>query len=124
MDLDEKQLFAMRQKAKLDKEKKFLDDSKKRLETIISTKMRTAFIGALDTFEKAFGHLWGYNRDGELTAEQERMSEVWANARNDILNNGNNQLRAIKAELANNTVSWNRYITNLPVKPVKESRNG
>ena len=49
------QLKQMAAKAKEAKQQYFLDMSKKRLEKVIATKIRTTFIGAIANFEESFG---------------------------------------------------------------------
>ncbi len=98
--------------------KKYQEESKKRLQKILSTKMRTAFIGALDAIEKNFGYLWGIDKDEDepLTMEEDKMLQLWLLVRNKILTNGNNQLRAIENELEQYTIHWDRYVTNFIIK--------
>jgi hypothetical protein len=105
------------------RQKDYLEKSRKRLETIICTKIRTTFIGSLAIFEKYFGFLWGHGLNEEdLTPEQSNMKELFIQVRNEILNNGNNQMRASQNEIANQTISWNRFHIDLPVKPLKEDK--
>ena len=90
------------------------EQSRQRLLKIISTKMRTAFIGALSAFEVRFGELWGHGKDvSELTREQKARRQMWEEARQNILNNGNGQLRALELELALYEILWKRYQTTL-----------
>lgn len=66
---------------------------------ILSKRFQTTMIGALFEFEKAFGHLWGINKDIEHLTETEMLfEERWNLVRNRILNNGNNQLRKCLAD--------------------------
>ena len=37
------------------------------------------------------------------------MLELWTRARTEVLNNGNTQLRALRTEIASQTVKWNRH---------------
>lgn len=107
----------MAEKAKNARREKYLEDSRKRLETIIRKKMRTTFIGALDSFETNFGDLWGHGlNEDELSDEQVEFQAIWDATRTDVLNKGNTQLRGLQTELANHVVSWNRYTLDLPVK--------
>lgn len=111
------QLKAMKNRAKIASEEMFLERSRKRLDTIVSTKIRTAFIGALAAFEDEFGFLWGHNVSSEtLTDEQESMRNLWENVRTAVLNNGNAQLRAVKNEIANHVIKWNRYRTDFIIR--------
>lgn len=90
--------------------KKFDEASKRRLQKIIKQKLKTSFIGAIAAFEEDFGYLWGHElEDGEQSEEQDQFYEAWEAVRNRILNNGNNQLRALLQEVDNHEVHWNRY---------------
>jgi len=89
---------------------RYVEESRKRLDKIISTKMNTTFIGALASFEKNFGFLWGHTKKAEeRTQEETQLYNIWENVRTEVLNNGNNQLRALRNELQNHNVSWNRH---------------
>jgi len=77
-------------------------NSKLKIQEVISTKLRTTFIGALSSIEESFGFLWGDDEDeSKLTPTQLKWKEIWVDCRTRILNNGNSQLRAIKNELKN-----------------------
>lgn len=95
-------------KIKEARKQKYLDICRKRLSNIAETKLKTAFIGSLDAFEKEFGDLWGRNELNK-TKEQQEWYDKWQSARTNVLNNGNNQLRALLTEISNNIVEWNRY---------------
>jgi hypothetical protein len=115
------QMKAMSSRMKQAREERFLEQSRRRLDKIVKTKMETAFIGALAAFEDEFGELWGGKTpEDELTVEQLAMRVLWNRARTNVLNNGNTQLRALRNEIANHVIKWNRYHMNLPVKPVTE----
>lgn len=96
------------------KEQRYKDASKKQLMKIIETKIRNSFIGPLSYFEKYFGYLWGHGKkDFELTEQEAHFALIWNSLRDEILNNGNKQIRAVYNELAQYTVYWNRH--NLPL---------
>jgi len=115
------QMKAMSAKMKQAKEERYLEQSRRRLDKIVSTKIRTAFIGALAAFEEEFGFLWGHDiPEDQLTGEQKEMRELWNTARTNVLNNGNTQLRAVRNEIANQTVKWNRHHIDFVVKPYEE----
>lgn len=102
--------MAMRQAAQQATQANYAEESRKRFEKIVSTKMKTTFIGALSSFEKNLGFLWGQGKkDSERTEEERQLNQIWQNIRTEVLNNGNNQLRAILNELQNHSVSWNRH---------------
>lgn len=61
----------------------------------IEKRMQTIMIGSLAKFEENFGHLW----NDETLKDSDKFWELWEQARNQILNNGNNQLRCAVDEL-------------------------
>jgi len=71
------------------------------INNILNKRIQTTMIGALSEFEKAFGYLWGYQKpeEEELTEKEEKFLDLWEEARNRILNNGNNQLRKAVSEI-------------------------
>lgn len=117
--LDLNSLKALKNKIKQENEEKYWNESKKRLTKILTTKLRTSFIGALSAFEENFGFLWAHGDNDEITEEQEYMRDLWDKTRTTILNNGNNQIRASQNEIMNHDVHWNRYQMVLPVKPME-----
>jgi hypothetical protein len=123
--MDFKSLKALKKKMKEESQQKYLDESKRRLAKIMETKLKTAFIGALSHFEQEFGFLWGHEQQDPLTEEQEFMKEIWDRTRTSVLNNGNNQIRAVRSEIENHSIEWKRHQIQLPVKPMepKEDNN-
>src|SRR5688500_11193654 len=100
---------------------RYAEESRKRLDSIISKKLPTTFIGALAAVEKSFGFLWGFGKkEHELTEEERELFAIWQNVRNEVLNNGNNQLRALRNELQNHNVSWNRHTLIISAKSQNE----
>lgn len=90
----------------------YTEGSKKRLLNNIKKKFDTTTIGSLAIFEDYFGHLWGHGKkDADLTNEERHFRELWSDARSDILDNGNFNLRSAQSEISQYTISWNRYIT-------------
>lgn len=73
----------------------YKEKSKERLLKIVEQKIQTSFIGALAEIEKRFPELVNDDR--------------WGDTRNAILTNGNAQKRAIRQELEQYDVKWNRY---------------
>lgn len=121
MVLSHGQMQALSAKMKQAREERFLEQSRKRLDKIVSVKVRTAFIGALAAFEDEFGFLWGQGLpEDQLTEEQLDMQELWIRARTNVLNNGNTQLRSLRTEIANQTVKWNRYQTDFQIGETNE----
>jgi hypothetical protein len=68
---------------------------------ILTKRFQTTMIGAIYEFEENFGYLWGHEKDDEdLTKQEENFRLKWENTRNQILNNGNNQLRKCIKDLS------------------------
>lgn len=105
------------QMAKKRGQEKFQHSSRNRLIGNIKKKFNTTMIGALAAFEEQFGELWG---DGlefkDLTPEQLEERERWDIVRSQVLDNGNDQLRASIDEISHYTVSFNRYVTKFVIK--------
>lgn len=57
---------------------------------------QTTMIGSLARFEEKFGFLWENNHK-----DQEKFLDLWEDARNSILNNGNKQARAALDDIDN-----------------------
>jgi hypothetical protein len=102
-------------------EHKYKDSSKKRFLNILKKKFDTTTIGSLAILEELFGELWGHGIPyGSLTEEEEEWREVWNEVRTKILDLGNSNLRGAQSEIAQYTLSWNRYVTNFVIKDNKE----
>ena len=65
----------------------------------VEKKIQTTMIGALAKFEENFGYLWGIDKNEDLTEKELYFSNLWEKTRVAILNNGNNQLRNVLADL-------------------------
>ena len=89
---DHKALRNLREEIKKKNEESYKENSKKRLINNIDKKFKTTMIGSLAVFEKYFGALWGHG-DSNITDEQKHFRQLWEEARTDILNNGNTQMR-------------------------------
>lgn len=107
---------------KIEREKavdaKYKEDSKKRLTDILASKMKTIMIGALAAFEEQFGFLWSHDDRGKpLTKEEQELKDRFNEARKQILDLGNTQIRNAKTEIEMYEVEWQRYKLTLPVIP-------
>jgi hypothetical protein len=112
----------LREHTKKRNEEKYRDSSKKRLIKNVEKKFKTTMIGSLACFEKYFGDLWGHD-ESELDPEQLRYRELWEQARTEILNNGNSQLRIAQEEIAQYSMTWNRYHIDFLVTPQDNKEN-
>ena len=84
---------------------------------ILTKRFQTTMIGALYEFEETFGYLWGQNKENEpLTPQQEKFRLMWEDTRNQILNNGNNQLRKCVSDLDKVTGNNTSYNYNFKYK--------
>ena len=89
-----------------------MDNSSK---LILTKRFQTTMIGALFEFEKTFGYLWGHEKeDHELTDNELDFLDRWDAVRNQILNNGNNQLRKAISDLSKNNgdIKYNYRLYN------------
>lgn len=85
--------------------------------------MKTSFIGAISACESHFGFLWGHDKNEKDLNENERaMKETWEGIRAQILDNGNNQLRAVINEMGNYSIHWDRYSLDFPIQPTEENK--
>lgn len=80
---------------------------------ILTKRFQTTMIGALFEFEQVFGYLWGLDKDDrDLTEQQQKFRSMWEDTRNQILNNGNNQLRKCLSDLEKATTNNIKYNYN------------
>jgi hypothetical protein len=108
-------------KKKRERDQRYKDSSKKRLLNIIKKKFDTTTIGSLAILEELFGDLWGHGIPyKELTSQEKEWRQVWNEARTKILDLGNSNLRGAQSELAQYSLSWNRYVTNFILKDNEE----
>ena len=97
---------------------KYKTDSKDRLKKIAGKKIKTTMIGALDAVEKHFGFLWEDNSD-----VSSQMREIYDTVREEILDNGNNQIRNLNEEFEHYSIEWLRYKLTIPIIQ-KETQDG
>ena len=102
---------------------KYKEVSKDRLFQISKKKIQTTMIGALDSIEKHFGFLW--STEEELTSEQTQLKSIFEQARAEILDRGNTQIRNLQNEMTHYDISWKRYKLTLPmVEKKQEDKEG
>lgn len=84
---------------------------KQKLGNDVERKIKTTMVGALASFEENFGYLWGHDKpeNEPLTEDEEANLANWEYIRNEILDRGHSQIRAIKHELENYDIEWQRY---------------
>jgi len=97
-------------------------NSKEKLIKSLRKKFQTTMIGALVRVEDNFGSLWGHGKlEADLTDDEAANREVWNLVRNEILNNGNTQLRHAVDELSRYRVTYEGFKMSLPVKPMESN---
>lgn len=97
--------------------------SKEKLSLAIEKKIKTTMIGSLSSIEDHFGFLWGHNSEEPLTKDQEEIRKIYDDLRSEILDKGNTQIRNVESELSTYDVLWNRYKYQIPVTPIKFTKN-
>lgn len=106
----------LREDAEKKNQIKYRKASSGKLSKNIEKKIRTTFVGDINTVEKYFGELWGHGKDyKDLTEAEKRERKVWDACRKEMLDKGNNELRSANAEISEYTVEWNRFHKDLPM---------
>lgn len=74
------------------------DLNMERLRYYVEKRIQTTMIGALARVEDNLGFLWGLDKDENtpLTKDEEKYADLWEFTRNQILNQGNAQIRYLK----------------------------
>jgi hypothetical protein len=76
----------------------------------VETKIRTTFIGSIAAFQEAMGFLWGDGKPlRDLTPQELEYRRLWLEVRDNVLNNGNKQLRAAKKEISEYNVEQKKF---------------
>jgi len=97
--------------------KRYALQSKERMKRNMETKIRTTMIGSLSVIDDTLGYLWGQGKPrSQLTDQEIEMEQIKEELRTEILNNGNNQIRAASAEINQYDITWNRYRYNSDFK--------
>ena len=107
--------FARKQEIKERNVEIYKSASKKQLMKNIEKKFKTTMIGAIARFEKKFGFLWGHEKKEALNEQEMTFRKLWDEARTEILDNGNNQLRIAQEEIAQYSMSWDKYQTEFKI---------
>lgn len=90
--------------------------SKERLYQAITKRIKTSFIGALDSVESHMSPLWESEDGKPLTEAQKEIREMFMMIRSEILDKGNNQIREMKNDLDVYEVQFKSYRLELPFK--------
>ena len=107
------------------REERNRDLSKDKLFKAAKKKIQTTMIGALSTLEGSFGFLWGLDVDEEdKTLEQKKVYEIYEEARAQILDRGNTQIRNLESEFVNYDIVRKKHNITLPVKTMTGEQDG
>lgn len=100
-----KKIVEERRKRNLEKQGLY---SRNKLKDDFKKKITTTMIGALASIEKYFGE--------RLDLNVEKVDEDWEDCRQEILDRGNKQIRAMMDELDCYDVTWNKYKYNFKIR--------
>ena len=102
------------------REERNRDLSKDKLFKAAKKKIQTTMIGALSTLEGSFGFLWGFDvAEEDKTLEQKKVYEIYEEARAQILDRGNTQIRNLESEFVNYDIIRKKHYITLPVKAMR-----
>ena len=107
------------------REERHRDVSRDKLFKAAKKKIETTMIGALSTLESSFGFLWGFDAsEEERTPEQKKIYEIYEDARAQILDRGNTQIRNLDSEFVNYDIVRKKHYITLPVHSGEEKHDG
>jgi hypothetical protein len=89
--------------------------SKDRLVDKVEKRIKTSFIGALDSVETHLSCLWETN-GSDMSPAQVEMYDIYQKIRKEILDKGNQQVREFKGDLENFDVNFKQYQLELDFK--------
>lgn len=90
----------------------YLEESNNRLRDICIKKIDTTMIGALDAIESEIS-LFSENL---ADSDKIKLRGLYSKVRSRVLDNGNNQKRAIVEEFKHYTIDWQKYKITMQVK--------
>lgn len=107
------------------REERHRDLSRDKLFKAAKKKIQTTMIGALSTLEQSFGFLWGFDTpEEERTPEQKKVYEIYEEARAQILDRGNTQIRNLDSEFVNYEIVRKKHYITLPIQSGEEKNDG
>tara|TARA_R110000824_G_scaffold2865_4_gene13042 strand:+ start:1491 stop:1871 length:381 start_codon:yes stop_codon:yes gene_type:complete len=107
------------------REERNKDVSKDKLFKASKKKVQTTMIGSLSTLESSFGFLWGADvPEEDKTSEQKKLYEIYEEARAQILDRGNTQIRNLESEFVNYDIVRKKHNITLPVKNMTGEQDG
>ena len=107
------------------REERNKDMSRDKLFKAAKKKIQTTMIGSLSTLESSFGFLWGFEAEEEdRTPEQKKLFEIYEEARAQILDRGNTQIRNLETEFVNYDITRKKHYINLPMAQEQGDEDG
>lgn len=107
------------------REERHRDVSRDKLFKAAKKKIQTTMIGALSTLEQSFGFLWGFDvPEEQRTPEQKKIYEIYEEARAQILDRGNTQIRNLDSEFVQYEIVRKKHYISLPVQSGEEKNDG
>ena len=107
------------------REERHRDISRDKLFKAAKKKIQTTMIGALSTLEQSFGFLWGFDvPEDQRTPEQKKLYEIYEEARAQILDRGNTQIRNLDSEFVNYEIVRKKHYITLPIQSGEEKNDG
>ena len=101
------------------REERYKEVSRDKLFKASKKKIQTTMIGALSTIEEQFGFLWGFDiSEEQRTPEQKKIHEIYEEARAQILDRGNTQIRILETEFVNYDITRKKHFINLPMAQI------
>ncbi len=91
----------------------YLQASNDRLREICTKKIDTTMIGSLDAVESEIA----VYSEGLSESEKLKLKGLYSKIRSRVLDNGNNQKRAITEEFKHYIIDWQKYTMTMQVKP-------
>jgi hypothetical protein len=83
----------------------------------LSKRFKTTIIGLIATMEDYFGKYWGHDKyEDELTDQEKRIKEIWDDARTEMLDKGNDQMRGALGDVDHCNVTKKKYNYNFKVR--------
>lgn len=95
------------------KEQRHKDISKDKLLKLAKKRIQTTMIGAISSMEEHLGFLF----DNDPI-----MKEAFDNARSEILDRGNNQMRSLESDFSVYDISWNKFTYQFPFKGTEDNK--
>lgn len=96
------------------------EHDKNKLKREIISRIKTVMIGAVASIENHLGELWGFKEKRQLTRVEEELVDKFTALRKEILDRGNNEIRAITNTLETYDIDYVGYVLELKLPVVRK----